>query len=206
MNKIYLLCTLIVGAGLQTVPADLTAPVSTNKCKTCVNNTYNPGRLKPVDSKTALKPGMKAPDFTLPAVKGGKVSLSQFRGKKNVVISFVPAAWTPVCSAQWPGYDLVKDLLDRNDAVMIGISVDNIPTQFAWITEMGGISFNVLSDFFPHGKVASAYGVLRGDGMAERALFVIDKMGIIRYVDVHNINERPPLEDLAAALKELSGR
>jgi peroxiredoxin (alkyl hydroperoxide reductase subunit C) len=68
---------------------------------------------------------------------------------------------------------------------------------------MGDIRFDILSDFYPHGAVASAYGILRRDGTAERALFVIDKQGIIRYIDVHDINERPPLEDLVAALDKL---
>ena len=68
---------------------------------------------------------------------------------------------------------------------------------------MGDIRFDILSDFYPHGAVARAYGILRRDGTAERALFVIDKQGIIRYIDVHDINERPPLEDLVSALDKL---
>ncbi len=63
------------------------------------DQVYDPGPLKPIDSTPKLRVGDKAPDFTLPAVGGGKVSLRQYLGKKNVVISFVPAAWTPICSA-----------------------------------------------------------------------------------------------------------
>jgi len=72
------------------------------------DNIYNPGALKPVDSVLKVRVGEPAPDFTLPSVSGEKISLSRFKGKKNVVISFVPAAWTPVCSDQWPGYNLAK--------------------------------------------------------------------------------------------------
>jgi peroxiredoxin (alkyl hydroperoxide reductase subunit C) len=165
---------------------------------------YNPGILRPVDSKTHLKVGMKAPDFTLPSIAGEKVSLRQYRGKKNVVISFVPAAWTPVCSDQWPGYNIAKTFFDKNDAILIGISVDNIPTLYAWTKEMGGLWFPVLSDFYPHGAVAKKYGILRSSGVSERALFVIDKKGIIRYIDVHNINERPRLEVLVRELEKLN--
>jgi peroxiredoxin len=165
---------------------------------------YNPGILKPVDSKTHLKVGMKAPDFTLPSIAGEKVSLGQYRGKKNVVISFVPAAWTPVCSDQWPGYNIAKSFFDENNAILIGISVDNIPTLYAWTKEMGGLWFPVLSDFYPHGAVAKKYGILRSSGVSERALFVIDKKGIIRYIDIHNINERPRLEVLVKELEKLS--
>jgi peroxiredoxin len=165
---------------------------------------YNPGILKPVDSKTHLKVGMKAPDFTLPSITGKQISLKQYRGKKNVVISFVPAAWTPVCSDQWPGYNIAKSFFDKNDAVLIGISVDNIPTLYAWTKEMGGLWFPVLSDFYPHGAVAKKYGILRSSGISERALFVIDKKGIIRYIDVHDINERPRLEVLVKQLEKLN--
>jgi peroxiredoxin len=167
------------------------------------NNIYNPGLLKPTDSVSKLKAGDRAPNFSLKAVSGETISLRQYRGKKNVVISFVPAAWTPVCSDQWPGYNIVKDIFDKHDAILLGISVDNIPTLFSWTNQMGNLWFPVLSDFWPHGKVASMYGVLRADGVAERALIIIDKKGIIRYIDVHDINKRPPLEDLVKELEKL---
>jgi len=166
-------------------------------------NIYNPGLLKPTDSVLKVKAGEYAPDFSLPAVSGEKISLSQYRGKKNVVLSFVPAAWTPVCSDQWPGYNIVKDIFDRHDAVLLGITVDNIPTLFAWTNQMGALWFPVLSDFWPHGAVAGRYGVLRSDGTSERALFVIDKKGIIRYILVNDINKRPRLEKLVKELKGL---
>ncbi|MFO7984801.1 MAG: peroxiredoxin [Desulfatiglandaceae bacterium] len=168
------------------------------------NKIYDPGPLKSVDSVPKVAVGDKAPDFALPAVSGGKVSLRQYLGKKNVVLSFVPAAWTPVCSDQWPGYNIVKDLFDQHNAILIGITVDNVPTLFAWTREMGGVWFPVVSDFWPHGAVAGKYGVLRSDGMSERALFVIDKQGIIQYMDVHDINLRPRLEDLVGALEKLN--
>lgn len=166
-------------------------------------NIYQVGTLKPVDSVLKLKVGQRAPDFTLPSVSGEKISLNQFREKQNVVLSFVPAAWTPVCSDQWPGYNLAKDLFAQHDSVLLGITVDNIPTLFAWTSQMGQLWFPVLSDFWPHGAVAKRYGVLRSNGVSERALFVIDKKGIIRYIDVHDINKRPPLENLAGALEKL---
>jgi alkyl hydroperoxide reductase subunit AhpC len=63
--------------------------------------------------------------------------------------------------------------------------------------------FSVLSDFFPHGAVADRYGILRSDGVAERGVFVIDKAGVIRYIDVHDINDRPSLENLVKELEKL---
>jgi peroxiredoxin (alkyl hydroperoxide reductase subunit C) len=166
-------------------------------------NIYNVGTLKPVDSILKVKVGDRAPDFTLPSISDEKVSLNQYRGKKNVVLSFVPAAWTPVCSDQWPGYNIVKDIFDENNAILLGITVDNIPTLYAWTNQMGQLWFPVLSDFWPHGAVAKKYGVLRSNGVSERALFVVDKKGVLRYIDVHDINKRPPLEDLVSALEKL---
>jgi len=172
------------------------------------DNIYKVPELKPRDSVTTLAVGDEAPDFTLPSVKGPVVTLSEFQGKKNVVISFVPAAWTPVCSDQWPGYNLARELFAKNDAILLGITVDNIPTLYSWCKQMTGdeegIWFPVLSDFYPHGAVAQKYGVLRSEGVTERAIFLIDKKGIIRYIDIHDINERPHIDELAKALEEVN--
>jgi len=167
-------------------------------------NIYDQGTMKPRDSELKVKAGDRAPHFCLPSVSGDKICLSRFKGKQHVVISFVPAAWTPVCSDQWPGYNIVKDLFDQHDATLLGITVDNVPTLYSWTRQMGNLWFPVLSDFWPHGAVADRYGVLRSDGMAERALFVIDQEGIIRYIDVHDINQRPRLEILVEELEKLS--
>ena len=196
----YVLIVLLMGTFVFTVAFVPTAYSLSDAYK---NNVYNPGILKERDSVLKVKVGEPAPDFTLKAVSGEMISLKQYRGKKNVVISFVPAAWTPVCSDQWPGYNIIKDIFDKNDTVLLGITVDNIPTLFSWTNQMGKLWFPVLSDYWPHGKVAQQYGVLRSDGVSERALFVIDKEGIIRYSDVHNINERPLLEDLITELEKL---
>jgi len=166
-------------------------------------NIYNPGNLKPRDSELNVKAGQPAPDFTLPAISGNEISLSQYRGKKNVVLSFVPAAFTPVCSDQWPGYNIVQEMFDENDAILIGITVDNIPTLHAWTRQMGKLWFEVLSDFWPHGAVAAKYGVLRSDGLSERALIFIDKAGIISAILVMDINRRPDLVACATELKKM---
>lgn len=166
-------------------------------------NIYNPGQLKPVDSTLKVKVGEKAPDFMLPSVGGETITLSQYKGKKNVVISFVPAAWTPVCSDQWPGYNIVEDIFKQYDAILLGVSVDNIPTLFAWTNQMGDLWFPVLSDFWPHGEVAVRYGVLRSDGVTERALFIIDKQGILRLAHVDDINKRPDLKLIVTELQKI---
>ncbi len=86
-----------------------------------VDLTFNPGKLKPVDSLLKVKVGQMAPDFILPSIAGGNIRLSSYRGKQNVVLSFIPAAWTPVCSEQWPGYNITKGLFRDNNAVPLGI-------------------------------------------------------------------------------------
>ncbi len=200
MNKKSLV-HLILTIGILSV--FVSAPTVYGISEAFKENIYKVGILKPIDSVLKVKVGDRAPEFALPAVSGEKISLKQYRGKKNVVLSFVPAAWTPVCSDQWPGYNIAKDILDQNDAILLGITVDNIPTLFAWTNQMGKLWFPVLSDFWPHGAVAKKYGVLRSNGITERALFIIDKKGIIRYIDVHDINKRPPLEDLVNELEKL---
>lgn len=167
-------------------------------------NIFDPGHLKPIDSTLKVKVGEAAPDFTLPSVSGETVTLRRFRGRKNVVLSFVPAAWTPVCSDQWPGYNIVQSLFEDNEAILLGITVDNIPTLYAWTRQMGDLWFPVLSDFWPHGEVADRYGVLRSDGVSERAFFVIDKAGILRAIHVADINVRPDLEWCVIELEKLA--
>ena len=164
---------------------------------------FEVGTLKPLDSTLKVKVGDPAPEFSLPTIDGRTITLAEFRGKKNVVLSFVPAAWTPVCSGQWPGYNIVQDMFDQAETHLIGVSVDNVPTLHAWVQEMGGVWFPVASDFYPHGQLADSLGILRSTGEAERSLFLIDKQGIIRYIDVHDINSRPDLGPLMKAMQEL---
>lgn len=86
---------------------------------------------------------------------------------------------------------------------VLGISVDHIPCLKAWAESLEGISYPLLSDFWPHGSVAQKYGVLRDDGRSERALFVVDKAGTVRYVDIHDIDDQPDNEEIFRALQQL---
>ncbi|WP_018126026.1 peroxiredoxin [Desulfovibrio oxyclinae] len=162
---------------------------------------YPVGQLKPVDSEIKVHPGDLAPDFELPSTDGETVRLSDYRGNKNVLLTFVPAAWTPVCSDQWPGYNIALDLFAKHDTVLVGISIDNTPSQWAWEQGMNGIDFPILSDFWPHGATADSYGILRSDGMSERALILVDKEGIVRWTHVNDVNGRPDLKIVMEAVK-----
>lgn len=86
---------------------------------------------------------------------------------------------------------------------MLGLSVDSVPSLSAWAESLGGITYPLLSDFWSHGEIAKLYGVLREDGRSERAIFVIDKRGIVRYVDIHDIDEQPDNEELFRMLAEI---
>jgi len=168
------------------------------------NKIFDPGSLKPVDSVLKVKTGDKAPDFTLTSIDGKAVKLSSFTGKKNVMLTFIPAAWTPICSDQWPGYNIAENLFKQYDTILIGISVDSLSTLFAWTRDMGGLWFDVVSDFWPHGAVSNSFGVLRSNGTADRAIFLIDKKGIIQFIHVGDINIRPDLGMLVQEMKKLT--
>ena len=152
-----------------------------------------------------LKPGEEAPDFSLRNHRGGTVKLSDFRGKKNVVLAFHPLAFTPVCANQMAGYESDLSQFERAGAAVLGISIDAQPTKAAWAKTLGPISYDLLSDFHPHGEVAQKYGVFRPtDGISERAIFVVDKNGKIAWSKVYAIPELPKNQEVLEALQGLA--
>jgi len=102
-----------------------------------------------------------------------------------------------------PSYEEDLSEFERRSAQVLGISTDNVFSNEAWAKSMGGLSYPLLSDFWPHGKAAIDYGILRPGGLTERAIFVLDKQGIIRYIDIHAIGEQPPTDKIVAALDKL---
>jgi peroxiredoxin len=150
-----------------------------------------------------LKPGEKAPDFELRSHRGGTVKLSDFRGK-NVVVAFHPLAFTPVCANQMTGYESNLAQFEEAGAAVLGISVDAQPAKAAWAKTLGPISYDLLSDFHPHGEVAEKYGVYRAkDGISERAVFVVDRNGRIAWAKVYPIPELPNNQEVLEALQRL---
>jgi peroxiredoxin (alkyl hydroperoxide reductase subunit C) len=130
-----------------------------------------------------LEAGTEAPDFTLKDQDGQPVALSSFRGAKNVLLVFFPLAFTGICQGE---LDEIRDNLPsyRNgDTETLAISVGPPPTHKVWATQ-SGFTFGVLSDFWPHGAVAHAYGVFNDDtGFANRGTFAIDRSGVIRFAE-----------------------
>lgn len=95
------------------------------------------------------------------------------------------------------------DWFEGLNAQVLGISIDHIPCLEAWAESLGGITYPLLSDFWPHGMVARQYGVLRDEGYSERAIFIIDREGIIRYIDIHDIDEQPNNDEIFAILRQI---
>lgn len=152
----------------------------------------------------ALNVGDRAPEFRLPSHLDRTIGLGDFRGQ-NVLLAFFPYAWTPVCTHQIPAYQADLARFQELDTQVLGISVDPVPTLKAWAEHLGGIDYPLLSDFWPHGAVASAYGVLRPEGHTERAIFIVDRDGVLRYVDVHEIDDQPDNEVVLAELRRIAG-
>jgi alkyl hydroperoxide reductase subunit AhpC len=102
-----------------------------------------------------------------------------------------------------PSYEEDLSEFTKRNAQVVGISCDNKHSNEAWAKSMGTLSYPLLSDFWPHGKVCVDYGVLRPSGQPERAIFVVDKAGVLRYIDIHDIGEQPPTDRIIAALDKL---
>ena len=103
-----------------------------------------------------------------------------------------------------PSYSEQLDRFEGYNAQVVGISIDHKPASAKWVESLGGLDYPILSDFWPHGAVAQKYGVLRKEGYAERAVFIIDKDGVVRYIDVHDIGEQPDEEQIFDELRKLA--
>jgi peroxiredoxin len=151
----------------------------------------------------ALLIGAQAPNFTLPTTPDQKVSLSEFKGR-NVILVFYPADWSPVCGDQLALYNELRGQFDESNAALVAISVDGVWCHLAFEKDRG-FHFTLLADFEPKGEVAKLYGVYRDqDGTSERALFVIDGAGIIRYNYVSPVGVNPGAAGILKALQTIT--
>ncbi|MBO0805139.1 MAG: peroxiredoxin [Nocardiopsaceae bacterium] len=148
--------------------------------------------------------GDVAPDFELPDQHGTPVRLSSFRGK-NVVLVFYPLAFSPVCSGELCGMrDSFPEATSADDVELLTVSVDSMFTHRAW-ADAEKFEFPLLADFWPHGAVATSYGVFDEDkGLATRGTFVIDKGGIVRWKVVNPIPQARDIADYRKALAALA--
>ena len=153
---------------------------------------------------TALKPGALAPDFKLPSTPDQSVALSELRGRP-VVLVFYPADWSPVCSDQLGLYNELLPEFSEFEAQLVGISVDGIWCHLAFGKDRK-LHIPLLADFEPKGAVARSYGVYNEKvGEAERALFVIDSGGVIRWSYVSPVGINPGADGILKALASITG-
>jgi peroxiredoxin (alkyl hydroperoxide reductase subunit C) len=150
-----------------------------------------------------LSPGAQAPEFALKQSPDKTVRLSDFRGRP-VILVFFPADWSPVCGDELALFNEILPEFQRYDAQVLGISVDNVWCHKAY-AEARHLEFPLLADFEPKGEVSRRYGAYRAaEGVSERALFVIDGDGVIRWSYLSDISKNPGADGVLAALEELS--
>lgn len=150
-----------------------------------------------------LSIGTAAPDFELNDQHGNKVSLSSFKGKKNVVLLFIPFAFTGTCTGELCAMRDDLSSFQNDNVELLAVSCDSMFTQRVF-AEKEGYNFPVLADFWPHGAVAQAYGIFdEARGCALRGTFVIDKEGIVRWSVVNGLGDARNNDDYKAALAAL---
>jgi len=151
---------------------------------------------------TPLPPGTEAPDFRLPSTPDQTLSLTEFRGQP-VILVFYPEDWSPVCSDQLALYQELLPEFQKFNAELLGISVDGIWSHLAFAKDRN-LQFPLLADFEPKGEVARTYQVYRAaDGTSERALYVIDADGIVRWSYVSPVGINPGADGILRALESL---
>jgi peroxiredoxin len=152
-----------------------------------------------------LPPETSAPDFNLPSGPDGQLRLSDLRGRP-VILVFYPADWSPVCGDELALFNELLPEFRRHDAEVLGISVDGVWCHQAY-AEARHLEFPLLSDFEPKGAVSRTYGVYRAeDGFSERALFLVDQDGMIRWSHLSPVNVNPGADGVLAALEALPSR
>lgn len=167
------------------------------------NNTTRTPQPPEGEPQHALSAGIPAPDFTLHTTPDQTVSLSDFRGQP-VVLIFYPADWSPVCSDEAALFNEVQPEFQRFNAEVMGISVDGVWCHLAFARDRK-LRYPLLADFEPKGAVARRYGVYRRqDGTSERALFVIDGAGTVRWSYVSPIGVNPGADGVLKALESMS--
>ncbi|CAG0970968.1 Alkyl hydroperoxide reductase E [Methanosarcinales archaeon] len=150
-----------------------------------------------------VKIGDKAKDFNLSDQDENEISLSSFKGKR-VLLSFHPLAWTKVCADQMISLEKNRERLEKLNTVALGISVDTVPSKKAWAKELGIKNTRILSDFWPHGKVAALYGVFKEkEGISERANIIIDENGKIVFAKIYPGTQLPDIEEIIKVIEDM---
>lgn len=147
--------------------------------------------------------GQKAPDFALPNQDKKEVKLSEFAGKKNVVLVFYPLDWSPVCTNEHACFVNDMKQFETLDAEVLGVSVDSVWSHKAFADKMG-IKYSLLADFHPKGAMSEKYGIYLADkGITGRAVIIVNKSGKVAWMKNYDIPVVPDLKEVAAALSQV---
>ncbi|MBS1842243.1 MAG: redoxin domain-containing protein [Acidobacteria bacterium] len=147
--------------------------------------------------------GQVAPDFTLQNQDKKEVKLSDFAGKKNVVLMFYPLDWSPVCTNEHACVVNAMKGFETLDAEVLGVSVDSVWSHKAYAEKMG-IKYSLLADFQPRGAMADKYGVFLADkGITGRSIVIVNKAGKIAWIKNYDIPVVPDIDEVAAALQQV---
>ncbi len=150
-----------------------------------------------------LEIGMTAPDFTLEDNQGGKVTLSDLRGKK-VLLSWHPLAWTSVCTDQMRALEANQERFEKLGAVALGMSVDPAASKKVWAQVLSIRKTKLLADFYPHGKTAMDYGIfLEEMGASGRVNIILDEKGVIRWIKRYELSQLPDIGEVFRVLESL---
>jgi peroxiredoxin len=156
-----------------------------------------------IEKRMPLKTGEMAPDFVLKDHHGKDFKLSELRGKR-VLLSFHPLAWTEVCAKQMQSLETNREMLVSLNTIPVGLSVDTVPSKKAWADSLGIKAVPLLSDFWPHGQVASAYGIFRSkNGFSERANIIVDEKSKTVFVKVYEIGQLPDIKEIIEFVRGL---
>ena len=147
--------------------------------------------------------GETAPEFMLRDQNGADFKMSELKGRR-VLLSFHPLAWTEICAKQMQSLEENRGVLESLNTMPVGLSVDTVPSKKAWADHLGIKAVRLLSDFWPHGQVASAYGIFREkNGFSERANIIVDENGKIAFVKVYEIRQLPDMREIIGVIKSL---
>jgi len=155
-----------------------------------------------MDKKQRLaSTGETAPDLVLKDQNGTDFKLSELKGRR-VLLSFHPLAWTEICAKQMQSLEENRGVLESLNTIPVGLSVDTVPSKKAWADHLGIKAVRLLSDFWPHGQVASSYGIFREkNGFSERANIIVDENGKIAFVKVYEIRQLPDMREIIGVIK-----
>ncbi len=158
-----------------------------------------------IDTKQmeTIKVGDAFRDFSLKDQFSKDFRLSE-QSKKRVLLSFHPLAWTSVCAEQMKSLEANKKTFDSLNTVAVGLSVDSVPTKKAWAKSLEIVDTGILADFWPHGGVASLYGLFREvEGFSQRANVLVNEDGKVAFVKVYELEQLPPIDEVIEIIKNL---